>query len=339
MGFFIVLAFGASIDVTAWDKAMLTESISTSLLVVFLAFIILASIAWGKNKQYPFVKKFLAVAAILISGMFYAFAHDPNAYFILFADLILGCGIFFLSVRKNPLFFSYLAIVLGLLTIFVVQTINANSGKRYVIPIVHVIIDRVVPSEENLNFFIQKGMPFNPKVASMTSWSFHLETTGTDPAIKPFVAWVGKQGKQVTIQFLLSRPAYLLTAPLQDFQYLVNGENSEYRLTIAPPNFRITVLTDGMYPRTEWLPYLFGILLITNIFVLWKNKHHNTLWFFTLLLFITTYPLSVLVWQTDTIELQRHAFQIALQLRLASWIVILLLFERLIVSLRTHKII
>jgi hypothetical protein len=59
----------------------------------------------------------------------------------------------------------------------------------------------------------------------------------------------------------------------------------------------------------------------------------------TLALFLSAYPLAILVWQSDPTDIERHALQIAVQLRLASWVVIALILEQCIGFLKKRRII
>ncbi len=345
IGFAIILLLGASLDITIWDKSMLSESISTSLLVVFLATIIIAGIVWDKKHYIPVWEQSLLVGAILIVGILYSFARDPNAYFVLFISGLMLFGIIFPPIRKHSLFCSYLAVMIGLLTIFFVQNISVNVSKRFESPLIVNVMERIVPSQENLNYFIQHGMPFNDKLASMSLEEFHslgyhgiIESPPIDPAILPFVEWIDKHGKLVTLQFLLSRPVFLFITPLKDFWYIVNGDYSQYSWAVYSPTARPALLTALFFPRTNWWPYLSAILLLINVIAIWKSANQKSIWYLSVTLFLSTYPMAVLVWQTVPIELGRHALQIALLLRLVSWVVIVLILEKCINFLKKHRV-
>ncbi len=346
IGFTVILMLGASIYITAWDNSILSESLSISLLLLFLATIIVGGMAWDKKHPIPVWKQFILVGAILIIGILYSFTRDPNEYFILFIAGLMIFGIFFTPIRKNPLFYSYLAVIVGFLAIFVGQTISFNIGKRFRYSIISEIIIRIIPSQENLNYYLKHGMPFDAKVAALKIGDFHMvgyhqntDVPTIDPPVQPFVDWVDNNGERVTMQFLLSRPVFFFTAPWQDFWQITNGDYTVYRTVISSPNSLTVFLTALFYPRTTWWPYLTAILILITIIAVWKSKDRKAIWSVTLVLFLLAYPLAILVWQSDPTDIERHALQIALQLRLASWIAIALILEQCIGFLKKRRII
>jgi hypothetical protein len=335
-GFAAILFLGASIDITSWDKAMLSESISTSLLVLFLATILGAGFLWDKKRPISAWIQFFIVSAILMTGIFYSFARDQNAYFILFMGALMVFGIAFVRIRMHPLFFSYLVVMTGFLSVFILQNASANLGRRFEGAIKHIIADRIVPSLGNLDYYIQQGMPYDDTVARMASGDFHHGAIPYSSAMPQFLKWVSTHGKTVTMKFLLSHPLYTVSAPWQDFWEIVNSNNPAYRKVRASPNFRVALFSAIMYPQSKWIPFVFAILFILTLLTIWKNSHRKAIWYLALALFITTYPMALFVWHADTYEIKRHAYQVAFQLRLASWMVIVLLLEQCIVCLKSH---
>jgi uncharacterized membrane protein YhhN len=325
---------------------MLTESLSTSLLVIFLATILYAGVLWDRKRTNSTWKQFLVVISIILTGILYSFARDTNSYFVLFIGGVMTAGIILRAVRSHPLFPSYLAVLVSFIAIFGAQSISASNGRRFEFPLIHIVYERIMPSQGNLNFFIQHGMPFNDTLASMNLKDFrsaelhnYIETTPSDPSMAAFVDWIDSHGKTVMMEFYLSHPAYFFTAPLGDFWHFVNSENSEYRANIGIPGPRISILTEFFYPRNQWWPILAAGLFIIALWVILKRMDTSAAWVVTLILFLSIYPLALLVWHSDTYEIERHAFQVAFELRLASWIVIVFLMERGLDYLKRRKII
>ncbi len=346
VGFATMLLFGASIDIAQWDKAMLTESLSTSLLVIFLGTIILAGILWDKKRNIsPWIQIFLVIA-IILSGILYSFARDTNSYFVLFMGGLMTVGIILRRIRDHPLFPAYLAVVVSFITIFGAQSFSTTTGKRFEFPLIHIIYSRIMPSQEYLNYFIQHGMPFNQQLAAMDLHEYrsatlhnYVEMTSMTPAVSTFMNWIDKQGKTVMLKFYISHPSYFFTAPLMDFWHFLNSENSEYRNNIRVPGTRLSFLTAIFYPRTQWWPIIAAILFILNILIILRRNNSSAIWYLTLMLFLSVYPLALLVWHSDTYEIERHSFQVAFELRFASWIVIGLLIKRGLNYLIRRKIV
>jgi hypothetical protein len=175
-------------------------------------------------------------------------------------------------------------------------------------------------------------MPFDNKIASVDSLTLHQLNSHlvTDPSIKRLIAWLGEDGEQLTMQYLLSHPGYFLFAPLGDVQRIINGQYAEYRLTAnSPVPPRIGWLSALAYPRTEWLPLLFLVLALASIGLIFhKSNRGRIIWFAVLVMFLTAYPLAVIGWHGDTNDIERHSVQVAIQLRLAVWILLGLGIER-----------
>jgi hypothetical protein len=326
----VILMIGASIDISSWDKAMLSESISTSLLVIFLATIIFSGIVWEKKRKYPAWKQILFLGILLLVGIIYSFARDTNSFFILFLGGAMVVGIFIPAIRRHPLFISYIAILAGFISIFILQTISVNNGKRETRGLIHVVYDRVIQSEDYLNYYIQQGMPYNEKVVAIALIQSHVETIKAerDPELKPFFTWMEHHGEIIAVKFLLSHPSYVLFAPMQDFWEIVNSGSSGYRKINAFPNTRINILTTIFYTKTKQWLFLPLILFLFEIVILWRKREGRIIWYLALALFLSTFPLALLVWHSDSYEIMRHSLQIAVNLHLSAWIVIILLFDK-----------
>jgi hypothetical protein len=330
IAFATILFLGASLYVTQWDRIMLSDSISTSCMILVIAFLVLAGLLWDKHRPVSaWIRGFLLVL-LFLAAILFAFSRDTNAYFLAAFSGMMILGIFISAIRKHPLFPSYLAILIGFFVIFLLQNISMNTGRRYVPSLFHVIVYRVIPQQRTLDYFVAQGMPYDDRYLSLHLLDlFPLNDAAiSEESVAKLYSWTGAHGKSVIAGYLLSHPLYALSAPLKDVQIWINGENILYRKILVPTSTRIHILSTVFYPIWDWLPGIFILLFCLCVGAILKDHQIESLWFVIFILFITAYPLLLLIWHSDTNDLERHAFQLALQLRLAAWMVLALLLER-----------
>jgi hypothetical protein len=333
--FAIILFLGTGLNITQWDRSMLAESISTSFMVLLLALLVMAGLLWDKRQQISGWMEALLLTIILFLAIFFAFSRETNAYLLLAFSGLMFIGLFLPSTRTHPLFRAYLVIVVGFFVIFSLLNLTMNRS-RYVNSVFSVIVYRMIPNHESLNYLIAHGMPYDESYISLASVNLKQLTTDamSEESVKHLYAWVGDHGIRVVTSFLLSHPLYTLSAPFKDVQSWVNSENNGYRKALIPTLSRIHLLSTIMYIQWDWSPVVFLVLFFVCVGMIWYGRQRGSLWFFVFSLFISAYPMALLIWHSDPGELERHAFQVALQLRLASWMLIAFMFERGLILLQ-----
>jgi hypothetical protein len=338
IAFAIIIFLGACLSVTQWDRSMLAESISTSCMVLLIGFLIIAGLLWNRHSPLAGWKVAILSVLILLSGILFAFSRDANTFWLLAFSGLMFIGIFFPSTRMHPLFRAYMIIMVGFIVIFSLQNLTVNRS-RYVNSLFGVVVYRVIPQQNILRFFIAHGMPYKESFNSLTSLNLKQLTVDamSEKSVQQLYVWVGDHGMSVLARYLLSHPTYTLSAPFMDIQGWVNSENNAYRKILVPASSRIYLLSKIMYLQWDWSPVVFLLLFFVCVGMVWFGRQRESLWLFVLSLFISAYPLALLIWHSDPGELQRHAFQVALQLRLASWMLIVILFDRVLVHFQDRK--
>ena len=338
IAFAIVLFLGAGLNITQWDRSMLAESISTSCLVLWVACLIMAGVSWDKLRHISVWMEVFLLAVTLLSAILFAFSRDTNAYLLLAVSGLMLIGLFFSSIRAHPMFRTYLAIMVGFLIIFSVFSLTMNRS-RYVNSLFSVVVYRMIPEQESLNYLIVHGMPYDEKFISLSSLNLKQLTSDaiSEESVNHLYAWVGDHGMSVLVSYLLSHPIYTLSAPFKDVQGWINSENSMYRMILVPTLSRIRLLSTITYLQFDWSPLLFLVLFIVCLGMIWFGRQRESPWFLVFFLFISVYPMTLLIWHSDPGELERHAFQVALQLRLATWMLIALMLERGLILIQGRK--
>ncbi|HTX89927.1 MAG TPA: hypothetical protein VMC09_01810 [Anaerolineales bacterium] len=338
IAFACILLLGASLYVTQWDNSMLSESISTSLMVLFMAILIIAGILWDRRQSVSAWKQILFIILIFIVAILFVFSRDTNGYLLLAFAGGMAIGLFFHSIRRHPLIFSYVAVMAGFLVIFAWLNASMNIGKRYVVPLFFTVVYRYIPDQTSLDYFVAHGMPFDDRYLTLRSLNNRqlMDAENAEKSVTALWDWVDDHGKNVFVGYLLSRPGYTLFAPFEDIQIWMNGTNTLYRKILTPTPFRITLLSDLIYPTWKWTPLLFLFLFVICSWSVWKSRGREMIWWLILILFLSIYPLALVLWHTNPEDLERHAFQIVLQVRLASWMTIALLIDRGLAYLKEH---
>jgi hypothetical protein len=329
ISFAVITMVGATLYVTQWDRLMLSESLSTSLFVLLLAFLVVSVMLWIKDLPQPPWFQILFVFCLIVIATLYCFTRDINAYFLLSLGGLMVLGSMFNAVFRHRLFAEYVFILMSFLTLFGISNAIVNLNTRYAGPLRNVLVYRFFPDEEKLSYLRQKGLPYNPRFSTyyqLTTKEYGKLLSIDDPE-GLLDTWISKYGKKILVVYLLSHLDYALIDPLID-QSLTNGNFGEFRKILSPTPFRLSFLTGFFYPRFPIIPIFFVLFFGISIFLAWKDRPHRIWMIVILALFLTAIPSLLLIWHSDTSDIPRHSLQAALQLRLASWLCSLSLMER-----------
>lgn len=321
----LILAFATSLDIAQWDRILLSESVSTSTFAAILGGSILGVRLWAAETDAPgWPRQILFVACMSLLVVFFAFARDSNGYLVLAGSIGLAGSVCLPAVRTRPV--APIAAILALIMAgtFYFQDRSTNLGKRWLGPFLNVFSARVLPVEEFVEFFSDRGFPAEAITEEMylgrPVFLSQLQQTQDGGRL---LEWIEVNGKSAYLQFLASRPAQTLGKPIQRAGSLVNVDSSEYRLRERSDPAWAVLISDLMFPtRTE---ILLGFALLASLALLSAKNRIRAfpLPATGLALMALSYPLAVVVWHADAIELERHSFQLALQLRLAAWLLVI----------------
>jgi len=325
--FTLVLLFSLSENIIGWDSVMLSESISLSLMALFLAGWLWLLSGWKWQKVI-----FLVVIAFL-----WTFSRESNAWIIL-----MVAGITTLIAVWKRSYRRYL-IIAGIFFIFFgANEVSSNIGRRWEFPFLNVIAQRILPDKENTSFFSKNGMPVTPALtrrsgqwASSENWAFYR-----DPALEKFRVWLHNNGKSCYIRWLLSRPYQTLKEPISNRQRLLTFEGRNYFFPGFSPVLP-TILDSVIYPN-DHLSFVILILLSVNVIaigltIVARAYRYNPVWVVLLSMSLLVYPHAFLVWHGDAMEIGRHSLQVGVQLYLCMWILILLTMDHILAAKSRDK--
>lgn len=312
----LTLTFSLTAPISQWDRILLSESISLSLLALLLAswLWLLEGWAW---------RKLLAVLAV---AFFWAWARETNAYALLMVAGLVGL----VMLLKRPQW-RYLVLAAGFVALFLATDLSASAGQRWVRPFEDVLAQRVLTSPERTAFFVQRGMPLTPALQRLAGGYAHDagHPFDNDPELADFRAWLAAHGKQTYLQFLLSHPDIALQEPVNGFFLFLTPGLPSYRPTgFAPPLGEW--LNEVLYPTDAailglWMVAMLGLAVAVSF-----RREAPVAWIVPISLLLLTYPSVAVVWHGDAIEYGRHGLQVSVQFRLGVWLLLPLALDRLI---------
>jgi hypothetical protein len=141
--------------------------------------------------------------------------------------------------------------------------------------------------------------------------------------------WIMENGRSVYVAYLMKNPIKSFIAPIKEIRHLVNPDSSEYRIQDRETPEWVVAISRLFYPSASLTIALMAT--IPGILLFWVSgkQGFQAWWLVPYLLLISAYPLMFIVFHGDAIELERHALQISMQIRLAGWMTLLSLVDSL----------
>jgi hypothetical protein len=281
IAFLIVLMFSLSDLVIMWDGFMLSDSISISLMTLFVTacFWLLKQWHWGK------------AFAMLAVGFLWAFSRDTNAWviFMVASALIIG------GALKRSL--RYLVIAAIFVMVFFTNEISQNYSQRWVSPFLNVVGRRILPNPEWTAYFARQGMPVSPaltRLSGQLAWS-QDRAFYKDPALGEFRDWVYRSGKSSYARFLLAHPVMTMLAPLRDVDVLIEPKLTYYRSAAFSPILD-GALAEVIYFQKSAALWVLASGVIIGLGLSLAPKAGRRRWLVPLLMVMLAYPHAVMAW-------------------------------------------
>jgi len=317
IAFALVLALSLDRHIAGWDLVLLTESLSISLMALFLAawLWLLRSWSWGK------------VAVLSLVALPWAFARDTNGWILLMIASLILLGVILFKARKR-----YLSIALIFALVFALSNLSADQGHRWVFPFQNVLAQRILTDQHALSFFEDCGMPLTSELLELAGGFANSKDRAfyTDPALESYRTWMYENGKSCYMRWLFSRPLASLREPWIDFSWLLAFADvtSFYPQRYIPmlPWYAERVL----YPQDALL-WLWGGTTFAALVAIWKKAWKaNPAWVVFIALCLLVYPHVFIVWHGDVTGTHRHALTVSLQFVLSFWLLGFLVAERIL---------
>ena len=321
MSFGLILVLSLDRHIAGWDVVILTESISLSLMVLFISGWIWLLKRWSVGKMI-----WLSLIAFL-----WAFSRDTNAWIIFFIAGLISLAVIFWGAKRQ---FVSLAVVF--FVIFVASNLTASLGSRWVFPFQNVLAQRILTDQEALSFFSNCGMPITPELLRLAGGNAASEERAffLDPALEPYRTWLYAHGKSCYIRWLFASPLQSLYQPFTDFAPLIAFENVNRFFPQRYEQILPWYAERLLYPKDALLSLWVLISIIAAIALAQKTWQSNPLWMIFVGLCLLIYPHLFIVWHGDTLGTPRHALGISVEFMLSFWLCVLLSLERVFLRLR-----
>jgi hypothetical protein len=315
-GFVVILGFSLSPTVQVWNHAVLSESLSISVMVVIIALFI------GLAQKWEWRSLFLLMLCFVI----WMSLREANAYIavmVAFALVVIG------FIQRTLKVYWLLSLLIGVSFLINYQLSAAYALPRWALPLAEVITKRILPEPEYLEFFASNGMPVTPELMALSGrWAISDGYAVVNNAkLGKFEKWLYTEGRTVYTKFLLKHPSYTIDSPLEDIEVLLADDFFEGipvpKYTPALPK----VANEILYPERYFYLYLWLSLFLSGfIFAASLRENKKVYWvvFFTLLLAI---PHLYLVWHGDALDVARHAVIANVQFHLGVWLLIILYLD------------
>jgi len=323
IAFALVLVLSLDRHIAGWDVVMLTESLSVSLMALFLAawLWLLKRWSWGK------------VVLLGVVAFLWTFARDTNGWILLMIAGLILCGVLIFDTRKR-----YLSIAIIFIVLFVLSNISATRGNRWVFPFQNVLAQRILTDQEALAFFTDCGMPVTPELLRLAGGFAGSDERAfyTDPALASYRAWLRPNGKTCYMRWLMSRPLESLREPWVDFGWLLAFPDVSTFFPQAYEPLLPWFVERLVYPQIGLLWLWALTTLAALIAIVTKAWRLNAVWVILIGLCLLIYPHVFIVWHGDVPGTHRHALTVSLQFVLSIWLFGLLFLEGILTRFRAR---
>ncbi|MCC7116974.1 MAG: nitroreductase family deazaflavin-dependent oxidoreductase [Anaerolineales bacterium] len=312
--FGILLAVSLVRHLAGWDFVMMTESLSLSSFLLFVACGIWLSRGW----------KFYKVVILSIVAFLFAFTRDTNAYLLLMAAGMLLLAVAFRWAKPQTL------TVAGIfLAIFFLNNLSANVSGRWEFPFINVVGKRILPYTDMLQAFQACGMPINDELLSLAGLYANANERQfyEDPALEDFRRWVSADGKTCYMQWLVLNPAQSVSQVWQEFDGLIYFQDVAKYFSRKYVDLLPSRVERVLYP-VYFIRWIFGVLTLGAALAIYKKRwRENSLWALFIFLALTIFPHLFITWHGDAMAVERHALSVGLQVALTFWLLIFLGLE------------
>ena len=310
-----ILALSLDRHISGWDFVMMSESLSLSLLAIFIGVSLWLLESW----------RIYIIVLLLAIGLLLALTRDTNAWLLLIFAMLLTIAVLFKLVGSRTL-----VIVAGLSVIFLVSSANANKGYRWVFPLGNVIGQRILPYGSPFRYFEKCGMPVSPRLIDLAGQFANAQERAffEDPELEPFRQWMMENGRSCYMSWLVSHPIDSLQVVFLRFDELISFSSVDGYFSRAYDPLMPVALGKLFYPEcfSFWI-WIFTTLtaLVGTWLQFWKD---NKLWAGLIFINLSFLPHIFISWHGDAMAPARHALTVGGQLYLSFSLFGILALER-----------
>ena len=321
----LILLFSLDRHIAGWDFVMMTESLSISFLVLFIALFMWLLQGWHIGK----------VILLIMTAFLLAFTRDTNAWMLLaLAGLILLTTILHWTHPRTLILSIFFVLV------FFVSNASADLGGRWRFPLGNLIGQRVLTNGPAMEYFQSCGMPLTSAVLQLSGRFANANERAlyNDPELESFRAWLFNDGKSCYMQWLITHPVDSFGETLNEFEGLITfPQVDRYFSTRFDP--LMPVKLGKFFYLEQFSLWIWIYATLAALIAIWKKFWQgNPLWAVFICLTLLVFPHLFLTWHGDAMAPERHALSVGVQFYLAFWLLNILLMDTFLRQRRTTPI-
>jgi hypothetical protein len=299
-----VLVISMTDLVTHWDVALLSDSLSRSLLAL-----VFTTGLWLVARR-----RWWNCALFLLVCILWAFTRDTNAYVLAMLGIGVAGFVLFARLDRRALVVAAVLIALG-----PIVWVQANNSERWEIPFYHVMSERILDDSARTQWFVDHGMPVNAELRSLGGkYAARTERAYLfSPKLAKFRAWASDRGPRTYIEYAATHPAWTLTQPFAGDDQLTPAKLDYYGAhgvaTWWPLPLRRLLLD---WQRTTVLVSV----VLTAIVIGWALRvgaRPSRAWVAAFGIVVIAALQWILTWLGDSYEVGRHTVDAVVQAELS----------------------
>ncbi|MGH9081389.1 MAG: hypothetical protein ACRDYE_15185 [Acidimicrobiales bacterium] len=311
----LVLGFATALPITVWNRSMLSESLSMSL----LALVVAGLIGTARRATWP------RVAATAAAALCFATTRDAQAWTVAMLGMALAVLVLAptwttprAAVRAGTLA-GCLLVVAG------VAGWGSLVSHRTTANVADVFYVRVFPFPSRVAWFAGHGMPEQQLIdreatatrAAPGSAKVVYLPPG-DPAFGAVEHWLGTDGPSAYVRWLGTHPWYVMTEPLLRPERSYNFAHGSLTF-YAGPDDMASPLTPLVWPPLAEL----AVLAAGAGYLAFRRRAwHLAPWRMMAVVAAVGLPAMLIAWHGDGQEVTRHTVEGFAQVRLGIWLLI-----------------
>jgi hypothetical protein len=323
----VVLGFAATTPIVQWDRSVLSESISLSLLALLFA----TAILWAVR---PTGRRGGALVAV---ALVFAATRDTHIWVVALLALALGVAASWYATgrraRLDPNAAAPIAWVTAGLAVVVFLTGWGSAAAHRTEQNIRDVYDvRIFPYVDRIDWFADHGMPDADGLRALARTAKGVDGNapfvGVDTATPEFAAlghWLHDHGTATYVEWLLTHPGYVLSEPLQRPERTFNNAGGHLSYYAAPDRTDVSLANWLLYPP-GWVVLVEAVAAVGGAVSLRRWRRHE--WQITTLLGVIGIAHVLIAWHGDGMEVTRHAAIGNVQMRLAVLVVLGMLLPR-----------
>jgi len=311
---FVVLGFAATLPVVMWNRSVLSESLSLSLLALVFAGFIAVSV----RPTWP------RIAATVAVCLCFAATRDAQVWTVGMLAVATGVVAVFVWTTYRGSALRVGALALALVGVVAISEWGTLASHRTTPDTADVLYVRVFPYPGRVAWFADHGMPEAERIDRLAGKTptppGGVKVVGIsqrDPAFAPLERWMDTDAGSTYLLWLATHPWYVISEPLQRPERAFNFAQGDLGFYAPIGDPMRSPLTSLLWPPVAELTVTAVLALALGwLSGTWRTAPWRTL----VLLTLIGVAAMLVAWNGDGQEVTRHTVEGFAQVRLGVWI-------------------